>query len=816
MNRAVSSMPATLPVWLSLPAGAGVLIGREAELESAARLLQEPTVRLLTFTGAGGVGKTRLALEVARVCGSEFRDGGCFVPLSRLTEAHEVLPAIGRALGFLGSGAPDLTQRVIDELRRLHFLLFLDNFEHVLTAAPTLAEFLAACADLKVLVTSQAALHLAGEYEFPVGPLPVPVSAAAGFDDLAASPAVRLFVERARAVSPNFALNASNVQAIAEVCQRIDGLPLAIELAAPRIRVLTPKAMLARLDRSLDLLAGGPLDAPLRHQALRSTLEWSYQLLDDEHQRFLLQLTAFPASFTPETSELFLSTTAPQRGLEVLGALLERGLLRREDTPQGEIRLSIPVLIRQFLRQRFLDDQAAGELADRHADLQLRLVDAAQRGVRRRSTEGWLNRMEAERESLAAAVAWLVQSGRAEDALRMAAWLWRFWFLHGYVDECRRWLGEALAMAPIADTPDAAEALVGAGFSAHYQADYAAAESFFGSSLRMSRRMNDTLHAAIALNGLGGLARVRGNYVEAKRLYEEGLALCAGEDDRHGVATLLERVGLVEWLMGEADAAMKSVSKALELCHEVDDRRGIVQALQGLGWFALNRGETSLARSLLSDALERSRGLGDRWNMARALYSLGLVSYREKDIGLAHRQQSEALRAANQVGDKALMRACLEGLAAVAVAEGNHVSAAELLGAAAALANAAPDVRSAVLESPVLEKEYASLVESVSAALPEQRFTAAWSEGNSNTPLQALDRASRSEPSAIVELPGGLSDREIGVLRLIATGATNAQVARQLFLSIRTVDAHLRSIYNKLGVTSRAAATRFAVENGLT
>jgi predicted ATPase len=292
MNRALSPLPASLPASLSLPAAAGALIGRETELESAVRLLREPTIRLLTFTGASGIGKTRLAVEVARVCGSEFRDGGCFVPLSRLTDAQEVLPAIGRSLGFVGSNGADLSQRLIDELRRQHFLLFLDNFEHVLTAAPTLAEFLSGCADLKVLVTSQAALHLAGEYEFPVGPLRVPASAAGGFDELAASPAVRLFVERARAVSPDFALNASNVRAVAEVCQRLDGLPLAIELAAPRIRVQTPKAMLARLDRPLELLTGGPLDAPPRHQALRSTLEWSYQLLDDKQRRALLQLRA--------------------------------------------------------------------------------------------------------------------------------------------------------------------------------------------------------------------------------------------------------------------------------------------------------------------------------------------------------------------------------------------------------------------------------------------------------------------------------------------------------------------------------------------
>ncbi|HEY4865537.1 MAG TPA: tetratricopeptide repeat protein [Candidatus Dormibacteraeota bacterium] len=815
MNRAPPASKVILRAQMRLPAGLGSLIGREAELESAARLLQEPTVRLLTLTGAGGVGKTRLAVEVATLCGSGFHDGGRFVPLGRLTDPQQVLPAIGHSLDFAESVSTDLSERLLDALRNRHFLLFLDNFEHVLPAAPMVAELLGACADLKVLVTSQAALHLAGEYEFPVLPLPVPASTAE-FETLAGSPAVRLFVERAKAVSPDFHLEVSNAQATVEVCRRLDGLPLAIELAAPRIRVLTPKAMLVRLDRSLELLAGGRRDAPARQQALSNTLDWSYTLLDEEQRLALLQLTVFPASFTVETSERFLQLAAEASVLEVLGALVERGFLRREDTPQGENRLSMPVLIRQFLRERFLDSPAAAELAERHAMLQLGLVDSAYSGLRRRSSESWLNRMESERDSLAAAVGWFITSGRSEEALRMAAWLWRFWFLHGYVDECRRWLGEVLSMAPVPDTPDAAEALLGAGFAAHYQADYRAAESFFMSSLGISRRLHDIPHTAVSLNGLGGLARVRGDYAGAKRLYEEGLALVVALDDDPGVATLLERLGLVQWLMGEMDAAQESLSRALALCHEVGDRRGIVQALQGLGWFAINRGETRAAANLLIDALARSRSLGDRWNMARALYSLGLVSYRERDLDLARQRQVDALGAANQVGDKALMRACLEALAAVADAQGHHVSAAELLGAAAALAGAAPDVRSAVLESPVLDREYPGLVESVSAALSGARFVEAWDKGHASTPLQALDFALRHEESATGGHPEGLSDRELVVLRLVATGGTNAQIAHQLFLSIRTVDAHLRTIYRKLGVTSRAAATRFAVEHELT
>ena len=528
-----------------------------------------------------------------------------------------------------------------------------------------------------------------------------------------------------------------------------------------------------------------------------------------------MQLTAFPASFTIETAERFLQRDAEAPVLEVLAALVERGFLRREDMAEGEIRLSVPPLIRQFLQDRFVDSETADELAERHAMLQLALVDSTSSGLRRRSSERWLNRMESERESLGAALAWFIRSHRQEEALRMAAWLWRFWFLHGYVDECRRWLDEVLSMAPVPDTGDASEALLGAGFAAHYQADYGAAESYFISSRSIAQRLHDPLHTAVSLNGLGGLARVRGDYPAAKRLYGEALAVSTRVDDRHGIATLLERLGLVQWLVGDSDAAHESLSRALVLGREVDDRRGVVQCLQGLGWFALSGGDTRTATALLMDALERSRAIGDRWNTARALYSLGLVSYSEKDLALAWQRQGEALRAANQVGDKALMRACLEALAAVADREGRHLPAAEFLGAAAALDSAAPEVRSAVLESPVLDRQYASLVESVSAALTEARFLAAWEEGRASTPLQALDRVPRSQEPVSGGHPEGLSDREIIVLRLVASGGTNAQIAQQLFLSIRTVDAHLRTIYRKLGVSSRASATRFAIEHGL-
>jgi DNA-binding NarL/FixJ family response regulator len=278
---------------------------------------------------------------------------------------------------------------------------------------------------------------------------------------------------------------------------------------------------------------------------------------------------------------------------------------------------------------------------------------------------------------------------------------------------------------------------------------------------------------------------------------------------------LLERLGLVRWLLGDAKEAEQSLSTALALSREVDDRRGIVQSLQVLGWLAFVRGQLAAAEKLLTEALDRSQALGDRWNTARALYSLGLVSYRNGQPVAARDRQHDALRAANQVGDKPLMRGCLESLAVIADGRGNHIHAAELLGASAGLAESAPQLRSAILEGPMLEAGYDSIVRTVKARLPEREFEAAWSRGRALTPLQVLD-LDVGWVEATTGEPAGLTKREVMVLRLVTHGMTNGEVARQLFLSHRTVDAHLRTIYRKIGVSSRAAATRFAIEQDLT
>jgi hypothetical protein len=335
-------------------------------------LPSDPDLRLLTFTGASGVGKTRLAIEVATTYGSAFEDGGCFVALGQVSKPSQVLPAIARCLGFVGSGNDDLESRLmIDELRTGHFLLVLDNFENVLAAAPLVAALMAACPDLKILVTSQAAIHVRGEREPPIGPLPIPESGSRDLTTLGDSPAVRLFVDRAQAVSPAFRLEPGNAEATAEICRRLDGLPLAIELAAPRIKVLSPQLMLARLERPLELLAGGPSDAPARHQTFRNTLEWSYGLLDEETRDGLLRLSVFPASFSPDDAEHLLSNAHSEGVLNLLGGLVERGLVRRAEAESGEIRLAMPSLIRQFLRERFVSAEMQFALNERLAALEL-------------------------------------------------------------------------------------------------------------------------------------------------------------------------------------------------------------------------------------------------------------------------------------------------------------------------------------------------------------------------------------------------------------------------------------------------------------
>src|SRR5437763_17100 len=543
---------------MHLPAQLTPLIGGEQEVAAVYALLQRPGVRLLTLTGTGGVGKTRLSLQVATDLLDDFADGVCFVPLAPVGDPELVVATIAQALGIKEVGErplPDLLQAALRDQR----LLLLDNFEQVVAAAAGLADLLASCPGLKMLVTSRAVLHLHGEYEFPVPPLALPDLTTLP-QSLSQNAAVALFLERARAVKPDFELTPANTRAIAEICVRLDGLPLAIELAAARVKLLPPQALLARLEHRLQVLTGGARDVPARQQTLRNLLAWSYDLLDGKQQQLFGRLSVFVGGCTLEAVEGLYTALGdlPADVLDGVTSLIDKSLLRQTEQEGEEPRLLMLETIREYGLEALA---ASGEMESTrraHATYYLALADLAELELGGPQQGVWLDRLEREHDNLRAALQWTIEQGEAggsmEMALRLGGALRRFWWGRGHWSEGRNFLERALATG-LADT-------------------------WIDPSVR-----------AKALLAASNLIFVQSDYERAKVLSEESLALYRELEDRHGIAYSLYRLGNVAWVRGDTAAARSLIGEALALFREVDDKEYIAYSLFSLGLFASSQGE---------------------------------------------------------------------------------------------------------------------------------------------------------------------------------------------------------------------------------
>jgi predicted ATPase/DNA-binding CsgD family transcriptional regulator len=762
------------------------LFGRESELSVLRDLLLTADVRVLTITGPGGVGKTRLAAVLTNELADDFADGVVVVPLAVVADPRLVVPALARAFG-LGEGEDEPLEALTRHLSDRRLLLALDNFEHLAEASPFLVGLVSACPGVKVLVTSRARLRITGEVEYVLAPLDATAAAA-------------LFVDRARAANPAVEVEGAGLLAVAEICAALDGLPLAIELAAARTKLLDPEAMKTRLGDRLELLTAGPRDLPARQQALRDTLDWSYDLLNVDERRLFVSLAVFAGGFTLESAETVCVTR-----LADISSLVDNSLVRRD----GE-RFVMLETIREYAWQKLAESGDVDEARRVHADHYLAFAEAAEPELTGPEQASWLERLESERGNLSAALRYLLEDGRGEVALRLASALWAFWLAHGYLGEGRRWLEQAVAGGGDAAATVRAKALNGAGILAHYQGDYARAEALCAGSLALYRHAGDDRGAASALSGIALTARTRGDYETARSTFGEALEISERLGDRQAVARTLDRLGVAVWFAGDDKRARTLVEQSLAAFRQLEDVEGVGLSLLDLGLISLSQGDDARALPLLEQSLAICRELGDRRNIAKASYALGDAACDAGDFSAARGLYEESLNLSVELGDRWISAISLEGLAAVALATSEAEAAAQLLGAAEVLRDATGAMRSAYFQL-----RYERVLAETRARLGGDTFETASAAGRAQTPEQAS--SAFAEPiSRASDRQDVLTAREVEVLRLVADGFTDSQVAERLVVSLRTVHAHLRSIYRKLGVTSRSQATRYALEHGLT
>ena len=785
----------------ALPPEPTPLLGREDELERVLALLGRDEVRMLTLTGAGGVGKTRLAARAAALAAEGFADGVLFVPLESTTDASLVPSAIALHLGLSDVGERSRLEEVVRHLGEREVLLVLDGFEHLLDGAPVLVELLSGCERVKLVVTSRAVLRLSGEQEFRVR-------------ELDASPAVALFVQRATAVEPDFRLTPEAADAVTAICGRLDGLPLALELAAARVRLLRPEAMLSQLSRRFELLTGGPRDAPARQQTMRDTVAWSYGLLDARERRVFRLLSVFVGGCSLEAAEQVAAGAGGAEALfETLASLVDKSMVTRMEGPGGEARVGMLETLRAFAHDELL---ATGELeaaGAAHTEWCVALAVEAGPATTGPDQRAWLDRLEAELPNLRAALRRMLDGGRHAEALAVACDLERLWFVRGHLAEGRRWIAEALAGVP-QEGALATRALALAATLAHYGGELGVAEDEAGRAVAAAAGLGAHPDRAEALAALGLMDRALGRYPDAERRYGEAIAILREADRPARLAETLGRRAILGMLAQDFAAAIERGEEAVRVARAAGDIASIAYAGPPVAISLLMTGDDAGAQAVLDEALAATRALGNRRHASRALWALGLVALRRGEPARALIEEACAL--GGEFGDDVFLTFAIPELARAHIAEGGPEPAVRLLAAASAF-------RAATGAAPVVwfQEEHERAIETARAALGEDRFAAVWREGEAMTPDEAFvsGRDAAGDPGPEQEgdapEPEELTAREAEVLILVARGLTDAQVAAELVLSRRTVHAHLRAVYRKLDVGSRHAATRWALERGM-
>jgi predicted ATPase/DNA-binding CsgD family transcriptional regulator len=762
------------------------VIGRQAELALASSLLRRDDVRLLTILGPGGIGKTRVAIEIGRAETDTFTGGVAFVPLVSVSNTDDVVMAIARALGVLNSVVVADKDTLAAILRSSSMLLILDNFEHLLIAAPFVTELLAACPNLKIVATSRALLHVGGEFALPLPPLDLPsFQRTPSLSEIEQSSAVTLFVNRAQAIVPSFGLTDSNAVAVAEICRHLDGIPLAIELAAAQSTILSSADLLARIAARLPLPVSGPRDAPVRLRSMRDAIAWSYDLLSSEEQKLFRYLGIFVGGFTLAAVEAILPAVSPSTAtdgataLELLAALVDKSLVQSAPI-DGTPRFSMLETIRAFALERLEDLGEIDAIAAAHAAWCLEIAEQTRSSIVIAGNIERFRILDAEIANMRAALAWYETHRDGERLLRLSAALIEFWYAVSQFRESAAWLTAALELAPKTSSLERGRALAELGRYCARSGDDVRAFDLMSQSIEMFKNEGDLEALTFTLVRLGALENLRGDFDRAERLFNEALDLVTanpGIEHRPALlGTVLGNLGLAAHGRGDMEQALDLYERSLSEARISEYIPGIVRALRDLG---------DLARDQ------------DQHHRALSFYQ-------------------ECLSMFDEYGDLTILIDVLGGVALAATAWGQMESAARFLGSAEAFREMLGGAFSVPTDRMAHERALASL----RSGLGEQELQAAWQAGRRMTVPEAFDELRAFTPPTAVpavapETTVKLSARELDVLQLLAAGYRDRAIADELFLSVRTVEAHVARILVKFDVRTRTAVVSAAIAAGL-